>query len=263
MVDLLHKHRYGQFEKPIRLLPEIPPDLDAILCQLLEKDPAKRPADGAVLARQLERVRRKETSKTILDVGQLKHDPGPGPATFASQVVRAELERVKLGGRWRQIFNNFWLVLLLFLLTAGILVWSLWPLSPETRFQRGSALMASSNSDDWDRAWSEYLEPLRHRIPTFGLRKYRPSCGNMNHTSANGGPKEPCARRADVGVAMVLFLGLASLAARRARGSSTHLGTSDRCIRRVSQRTALDQENAGPDKRAGPQRRARSGVGRA
>src|SRR5262245_21144901 len=56
-VELLHKHQFGQFDRPARLVPETPHDLDEIICQLLEKDPAKRPADAGVLHRQLDRVR--------------------------------------------------------------------------------------------------------------------------------------------------------------------------------------------------------------
>ncbi len=93
MLDLLHKHRYGQFERLTRLLPDLPPGLDAIICQLLEKDPAKRPVDGSMLAKQLERVLRNDDSKTILQIEGLRGDPGPGPATLASHLVRRGTRR--------------------------------------------------------------------------------------------------------------------------------------------------------------------------
>src|SRR5688572_11270576 len=38
-VDLLHKHRYAQFDRPGRIVPELPPDFDEIVCQLMAKDP--------------------------------------------------------------------------------------------------------------------------------------------------------------------------------------------------------------------------------
>ncbi len=51
-LDLLHKHRFAQFDRPVRLVPEVPHELDGIVCHLLEKDPANRPGDshGAVPA---------------------------------------------------------------------------------------------------------------------------------------------------------------------------------------------------------------------
>src|SRR5260370_11976966 len=57
-LELLHKHRYGQFERPQRLVPEIPDEMDALICQLLEKEPDNRPRDCHVFAKQLDVIRR-------------------------------------------------------------------------------------------------------------------------------------------------------------------------------------------------------------
>jgi serine/threonine-protein kinase len=62
--EILHKHLYSQFNRPMKLVPEIPHELDEVVCQLLEKDPAKRPADALVLQRQLESIRRKLERKS-------------------------------------------------------------------------------------------------------------------------------------------------------------------------------------------------------
>jgi hypothetical protein len=53
----------------------------------------------------------------------------------------------------------------LFLLVLGILVWTFWPASPETLYERGAALMQSKDPADWDRAWREFLEPLELNHP--------------------------------------------------------------------------------------------------
>src|SRR5207247_977027 len=58
-LDLLHKHRYGQFDPPGQVVPELPYELDEVICKLLEKDPANRPPDCLVLGRQLDSIRRK------------------------------------------------------------------------------------------------------------------------------------------------------------------------------------------------------------
>src|SRR5262249_61359436 len=65
-VEVLHKHLYAQFDRPQKLVPEIPHDLDEVICQLLEKDPSRRPADGLVLHRQFDSVRRKLERKAHL-----------------------------------------------------------------------------------------------------------------------------------------------------------------------------------------------------
>src|SRR5262245_35015592 len=58
-VELLHKHQYGQVERPSRLVPELHHDFEAIILSLLEKDPSRRPGDASVLFRQLDRLRSK------------------------------------------------------------------------------------------------------------------------------------------------------------------------------------------------------------
>src|SRR5437660_5351864 len=62
--ELLHKHAYGQFDRPIKLVLDLPHDLDDVVCQLLEKDPSRRPPDGLVLQRQLDSIRRKLERKS-------------------------------------------------------------------------------------------------------------------------------------------------------------------------------------------------------
>jgi serine/threonine-protein kinase len=179
-MDLLHKHRYSQFDPPRRFIPELPYEIDEVVCQLLEKDPAKRPPDCLVLAKQLDSIRRKMERKANPtrvgsgDAGTLAENKpsavpsasaGPGAATLMSRLMREELERQNRGGPVAQLFNRWFVVLPLFLLVLGILVWTFWPASPETLFARGAALMDSNDPNDWERAWREYLEPLERDHP--------------------------------------------------------------------------------------------------
>jgi serine/threonine-protein kinase len=170
VVDLLHKHCFAQYELPSRLVPEIPPDFEAIICQLLEKDPARRPADGAVLHRRLDSLRRKIERKeahTEVDKPDAVSAPSTrsGPATLMSQLVRQELEQQNRGGPVQQFFNRPLVLIVLFVLTVGILVWTFWPTGPETLFRRGAELMAKEDPDEWQRGWDEFLEPLKRKYP--------------------------------------------------------------------------------------------------
>ncbi len=185
--DILHKHLYAQFDRPLRIVPEIPAELDQIVCQLLEKDPERRPADGMVLLRQFDSLRRKierksqptylgQTSdRTVADTkSQLPSEDSPGPATLMSQMVRQELEQQKHGGVLSQWLNKPWVLLPLFLLCVAILVWRFWPeptAPAEVLFQRASELMASSQTADWDKAWNEYLVPLDRTYPDHPYHK--------------------------------------------------------------------------------------------
>src|SRR5204863_4026834 len=109
ILDLLHKHRFAQFDPPRRVVPQIPRELDEVVCKLLEKEPAQRPANAAVLERQLESIHRqleRKEQRTIMgaqvDVTQAENvefTPGdeddPGPATLMSRLMREELESQK------------------------------------------------------------------------------------------------------------------------------------------------------------------------
>jgi serine/threonine-protein kinase len=173
-VDLLQKHRYGQFERPQRLVPELPHEIDEIVCLLLEKDPARRPADAGVLHRQVDSIRRKlerksqQTATAGLPPTALVSDGarqrGPGPATLMSRLMRQELEGAKYGGPIRRFINRPFVLGTLFLLTLGLLIWGLWPLSADTLFQRGAALARSDDADKWYRA-KGYFDQLDARYP--------------------------------------------------------------------------------------------------
>jgi serine/threonine protein kinase len=55
--DILQKHQFGTFDKPTRYAPDCPRLLEDLVCQLLEKDPAKRLPDALVLIRKLEQIK--------------------------------------------------------------------------------------------------------------------------------------------------------------------------------------------------------------
>src|SRR5262245_17907419 len=161
-VDLLHKHRYAQFDPPRKVVPNIPYELDDIVCKLLAKEPDKRPPDCMVLGRQLDGIRRKLERKDIQTAAGLTNDATVaenmsedvaaedhvGPATLMSKLVRAELERQQKGGTFNRLLNRAWVLIPLLALCIGILVWTFWPMSMETLYARGSELMGRDNLRD-------------------------------------------------------------------------------------------------------------------
>jgi serine/threonine-protein kinase len=142
-VDLLHKHRYGQFDRPQKLVPELPYEFDEVICNLLEKDPARRPLDALVLQRMLDSIRRKQERKAhatmaASPVGQTLADDDPdgtagaeGPATLMSRLMRQELDRQNRGSTVQQLFNRAWVLVPLFLLCVGLLIWTFWFREPD------------------------------------------------------------------------------------------------------------------------------------
>jgi Protein kinase domain len=178
-VELLHKHRYGQFDSPQKIVPEIPYELDEVVCQLLEKDPEKRPRDALVFMKQMETMSRKLERKgkqTEVDhhdqateaenrTDKMSSEAVPGPATLVSRLVRSGLKEQNQGGLLQRFFNRPVVLVLLLLGCVGIMVWTFWPLSQEELFSRGAKLMESNSLYDMHRAWAEYLEPLETRYP--------------------------------------------------------------------------------------------------
>ncbi len=179
VLDLLHKHRFGQFDPPIRLVPDMTPDLNAVVCELMEKDPDKRPADGAVLARRLEAIKHKverldaaaTTAPTreyalggATDEAEVRR---LGPATVMSRLMRNELDRQNRGGPFQRFFNRPWVLLTLLAVVIGVIVWSFWPISEEQLYRRGATAAASTNPDDWDKAREDF-DALERDHPDHG-----------------------------------------------------------------------------------------------
>lgn len=173
-VEVLHKHRYSRFDPPRLIVPEIPHWYDELICQLLEKNPDKRPPDAFVVGRMLDQIRRKveiSSGETTADIRMNSasaatraenSDDGPGPATLMKHLVRSELEQQQQGSVVGNLFNNTWvLVGMLILLILGGIWWNgNKELPPERMFSEGKALMESGDFEDWKLAKLEYFDPL-------------------------------------------------------------------------------------------------------
>jgi tetratricopeptide (TPR) repeat protein len=183
-LDLLHKHRYGQFDPPRRINPKIPFEVDELVCSLLEKDPDKRPPDCLVLGKQLDSIRRKLERQNLLTIvgttpsqtvdekqGTFELEPPAGPATLMGKLMRAELERGKALGPVSRLLNRVWILVPLLALCIALIVWAFWPLSMETLYSRGAKLMASERLADMQEGWRDYLEPLNKRFPDHPYQK--------------------------------------------------------------------------------------------
>ncbi len=182
-LDLLHKHRYAQFDRPQRIVEDLPHELDEVVCQLLEKDPADRPADCLVLSRQLESFRRKvERKSDVTHAGRVldataadnRNASGrgePGPATLMSRLMREELEKDRAGSPLGRALNSVWVLVPLLLLCVGAMVWTFWPASPDALYARGAELMKSKYLADKERAWQDYLGPLERDHPGHPYQK--------------------------------------------------------------------------------------------
>jgi serine/threonine-protein kinase len=176
-LDLMHKHRFAQFDPPQRVVPDIPHDLDKIICDLLEKEPSKRPANGLVLLRQFETLRNKVHRREQRTIASNKEDGTqtaddydhplprnkPGPATLMSQWVREELASQHRRGPIAKFVNRPLVLVTLFLACLTFIVWFIWLPAPgssdadkgfrvvtpgEQFFQHGKQLYRDGKLDD-------------------------------------------------------------------------------------------------------------------
>lgn len=184
-IDVIQKHKFGQFEKPRTLVPDLPHWVEEILIQLLEKDPAKRPPNAMVLQRRMEEVVRKiELSKggdTLAgdDLGGSDPDAptiaqpyrsddtgalGVGPATLMKDLLRAEIEHAARETWWQRILNHTAVLIALLALVIAGGVW--WFSRPPVR-----TIVNTEEADDEDMTTAPASEPQRQLQQAVRLRK--------------------------------------------------------------------------------------------
>src|SRR5207302_1013872 len=66
------QHVTGKFERPSRIVLDVPPWLDTLICQLLEKKPEQRPLDAAMVGQMLARVQEKVEQQQSAGVDAVK-----------------------------------------------------------------------------------------------------------------------------------------------------------------------------------------------
>jgi eukaryotic-like serine/threonine-protein kinase len=71
-MDMFMLHVNGKFERPSRLVLDIPVWLDNLICQLLEKKPDQRPLNAAAVAESLDRIKEKVEAQRSAGVDAVK-----------------------------------------------------------------------------------------------------------------------------------------------------------------------------------------------
>ena len=125
-IDLFLAHVNDGFERPSRLVPNLPMWLDTLICQLMEKKPEMRPIDAAMVGRALEEIAEKvATHKSVgqevanarvIDRVQMTAPPDESDRA-ASRVIRSSAKRKKVKKRAVPFYRKAW-----FSLAASALV---------------------------------------------------------------------------------------------------------------------------------------------
>ena len=160
IAEFLHKHCYTLPDRPAAFAPDLPPDLDELICALLQKDPNRRPGSAAAVIAVLDQIRGRVERKGRKIVWPA--DPGDqsGPLPVLSAAVEADRARRPVLARPLVVVPLFGLVL-----AVGVgLLFRPRP-SADELFTQARPLIESADPADWDRALADYLDPLADRYP--------------------------------------------------------------------------------------------------
>jgi hypothetical protein len=167
LVELIHKQCFVMPERPIHFVPDLPEEVDALVMKLLAKDPQVRPGSGTVLLTEVERIwaglesRGKIGKRPPLPAD----DPLPPPA--AEEPRRVAPTIVVPPKPPRPLMRRPIVVIPLFLVCVGLIVGGFYwtRTDPDELWARAQPLMHSEDPADWEKAWTEYLEPLSREYP--------------------------------------------------------------------------------------------------
>jgi serine/threonine-protein kinase len=89
-MDMFMLHVTGKFERPSKLVPELPMWLDTLVCQLLEKKPEHRPVNAAMVGEVLATIQEKvEAQASVgLDVARARQSEAPSDRADMNQEDR-------------------------------------------------------------------------------------------------------------------------------------------------------------------------------
>ncbi|MBR9802053.1 protein kinase [bacterium] len=199
-MEVIHKHRFGVFDRPRTYVPDMPHWLDDVVCQCLEKEPEKRFPDAYVLSLRLKEIVKKVelssldmtaatgtldgTAETMIAGGDDPHAVG---GTLMRDLLKAEVAKNQEPNTLQRLFDNTWILIGLLMLTivGGIFWFQRQSLTPEERFQAGKDLYDSGRlywreaRDDYfiplleeeEGDWAEKVEPLLLEIEINELRQ--------------------------------------------------------------------------------------------
>ncbi len=182
-MDMFVLHVSGTFERPSHLVLELPIWLDTLICQLLEKQPDKRPLDADTVAKALGSIQEKVESQQSAGVDAVRRrfiDRAPGQKRLAEEDKDAA--RLLLTGKGRgkrkpakQPFHQkIWVravgLLLALGVVAGLLFLVFRPPSEDRLYRLAKSAADSPNIEEQEKG----VEPdgaIRKYIDRYGKAK--------------------------------------------------------------------------------------------
>ena len=175
-LDIAQKHKFGQFDSPRRIVPEIPHWLDEVVCKCLEKNPDNRYPDAYVLQLRLQEIPKKVEMLQSSGTFEFEHINGndvtlaadgkgtdPEAAGVAMrELMKAHVERTNEQTLIERILDSTWFLVaaLLAIILGGVYWWNHRLPTDEELLAQGQLWMAAEPGPGWERAKREVFEPL-------------------------------------------------------------------------------------------------------
>jgi hypothetical protein len=167
LVELMHKQCYTLPERPALLVADLPAEFDEFICNLLDKNPGRRPPSAAALLEELERIRGKLERKGERLDWPVKLTPDTAEMAALPAALGGAGGESELGPGPRPLLRRPLVVIPLFLVVLAALVLPfVWPSkSADELYAEAKPLIQSDNPANWDIALEKYLDPLSRRYP--------------------------------------------------------------------------------------------------
>src|SRR5262249_28966756 len=116
-MEMFQLHVNGTFERPARIVLDIPVWLDTLVCQLMEKSTEHRPRDAAAVSEALNRIVDKVTAQQSAAVETVKSrvvdrtsvTPRPdGEDREAARELRAALGKKRIKRKRKPFYRRIW-----------------------------------------------------------------------------------------------------------------------------------------------------------
>ncbi len=134
--------------------------LDALVAQLLEKEPNKRPHFASQVSVALKEVRENVNQGIVQHAvsGASALRPQAGDTAIKHLLRRKSSKRRP--SQWVPIYERVWFLAGCAALVIGLCTWAFWPASEEQLFAKADVLMATGDRAQWGEARQIYLKLL-------------------------------------------------------------------------------------------------------
>jgi len=177
-MEMFMQHVSGKFERPSRLVPDLPIWFDNLICQLLEKKPEHRPLDANMVASTLNTIQEKVEAQQSagVDVARSRRIDRKRDGRKLDDNDR-EAARALVGGKRRTkkkpqkpaFYQRAWFIVpvatSMIVPIAAILYLIFAPPSVDQLFDKSKSLMESDGGPKWEAALEDPLSKFRTYYP--------------------------------------------------------------------------------------------------